>query len=420
MYAGFTNANNCDLAYSPKRKNILMVTEALARGGAERQMVALTHGLLRQGYDVQVFELIGVVAGQPSFLEELAQMGVRIRTPNEFSSFAGKDFDSTALAGLQSFAPLLPANSASLCHALQLVIQEFRPSVVNSWSDLSNLLGGVVSGMMRVPRIVLGQRVSIPPFWFNAYKAALYRQAYRVLAENPSVVFVNNSSRSAKQYESWLQLATGTIKTVHNGFLPSSVEIRKRSDMAACRLNLELPTNVAVVGAVMRFAPEKDPELWLETAAAIASERPDVHFLLAGSGHGAIADQLLKKGAELRLRTRLVMPGVVTDVGQVYGALDVLLLTSRTENLPNVMLEAQAAGIPVVGPDVGGICEAMLDGVTGVVVPDRSPQALAAAVLRILDDARWPERAAAKGPIFVARKFDQERMVRKMIAIYRP
>ena len=419
MQTGIADKNNCGrAAYAPKRKNILMVTEALARGGAERQMIALTCGLVQRGYDVQVFELIGTVSGQSSFASEFAKMGVKLRSPSEFSNVEKYDFASTEFGDLRPFAPLLPANSASLCRALLRAMREFRPSVVNCWSDLSNLIGGVVSTRMRVPRIVLGQRTSIAPFWFDAHKSDLYRQAYRVLAQNPNVVFVNNSRSSAKEYERWIQLATGTIKIVHNGFLPSSIKIRSRSESAACRASLGLPMNRPVVGALMRFAPEKDPDLWLETAAAVASVRSDVYFLLAGYGHGAIADQLLQKGAELGLSTRLVVPGVATDVGQVYSALDVHLLTSRSENLPNVMIEAQAAGIPVVGPDVGGIGEAMIDGITGVVVPDRSAQALARGVLRILDDPRWRERAAVEGPIFVSRKFDQERMIREMIAIY--
>ena len=420
LHTDITNESNFDWAvYSPKRKNVLLVTEALARGGAERQMIALAHGLRQRGYDVQVFELIGTVAGQPSFASEFAKMSMRLRGPSEFSNGDKGDFANIQLYNLQPFAPLLPANSASVCGALLRVIQEFRPSIVNCWSDLSNLVGGFVSTKMRVPRIVLGQRVSIAPFWFDTHKSDLYRQAYRVLVENPNVVFVNNSNSSAKEYERWIQLATGTIKIVHNGFLPSSTKIHGRSESAACRASLGLPANKPVVGALMRFAPEKDLDLWLETAAAVASERSDVYFLLAGYGHGAIADELLRKGAELGLGDRLVVPGVVTDVQQVYGALDVHLLTSRTENLPNVMIEAQAAGIPVVGPDVGGIGEAMIDGVTGLLVPDRSACALSRAVLRILDDPRWRERVAVEGPIFVSRKFDQDRMVREMIAIYR-
>jgi hypothetical protein len=169
------NKSNCDwAAYSPKRKNILMVTEALARGGAERQMLALTHGLLQRGYDVQVFELSGTAPGQPSFASEFGKMGIRLRSPSEFSCSDKRDVANTQLCDLQPFAPLLPANGASVCRALLRVIQEFGPSIVNCWSDLSNLIGGVVSTRMRVPRIVLGQRVSIAPFWFDAHTLGKY------------------------------------------------------------------------------------------------------------------------------------------------------------------------------------------------------------------------------------------------------
>lgn len=412
------NDSDCDLPYSPRSKRVLMVTGALARGGAERQMFALTYGLLQQGFHVQVLELIGVAGDQASFAEEFTNIGVRLRHADEFSAAAGDVIDSFVLAGLQPFVSLLPANCASLCRALMLAIEDFRPSSVYCWSDFSNLIGGFVSRRMRVPRIILGQRVLPPPFWFDALNSELYHQAYRVLAGDRRVVFVNNSATSVKEYESWMQLASGTIKLVHNGFLPSSIKIRKRGERAACRTHFGLRPDGPVVGAVMRFAREKDPDLWLETAAAIASARPDVSFLLAGYGHGAVAGQLFQKGKNLGLGTRFVMPGMVIDVGQVYGALDILLLTSRLENVPNVMIEAQAAGVPVVGPAVGGVGEAMLDGVTGVVVADRSSRALASAVLRILDDAGWRERAAAEGPIFVAERFGHERMVHETIAIH--
>jgi glycosyltransferase involved in cell wall biosynthesis len=406
-------------AFPPKPANVLMVTEALASGGAERQMLALTYGLLQRGHSVQIFELIGTVPGQPSFASAFAKMGVRLRRPSEFPTVRKEDFADAEFQDLQSFAPLLPENVVTACRALQRLIQEFGPGIINCWSDLSNLVGGFVSTKMCVPRIVLGQRVSIPPFWFDAHKSDLYRQAYRTLAENPNVAFINNSRSSASEHERWMGLASGTINVVHNGFLPSGINIRKRSDSAACRTSFGLPTDGPVVGAVMRFAPEKDTDLWLETAAAVSAARPDARFLLAGYGHGAIADQLLQKGAELGLSGRLVVPGASTDVGQVYGALDVHLLTSRTENMPNVMIEAQAAGVPVVGPDVGGIGETMVDQVTGIVVPERSAQALARAVLRILDGPRWRERVAVEGPRFIARKFGQDRMIRETIAIYR-
>jgi len=395
-----------------------MVTGAIARGGSERQMIALTNGLLGLGYAVEVCELIGVVAGQSSFADECDRIGVTVRRPGECVAAGDHLCDSAAGADLQPYSLLLPTNIANICRALMLAIRQFRPSVVHCWSDLSNLIGGFVSRRMRVPRIVLGQRVAPPPSWFDHAKANLYGRAYRALAGESGIVFVNNSASSGREYEQWMQLSSGTVKIVRNGFLPSSVKVRTRSESTACRKHFGLPSDAAVVGAVMRFSPEKDPTLWLETAAAVAAVRPDVHFLLAGYGHGAVAEQLFSEGTELGLGRRLVMPGVATDVGQVYGALDVCLLTSRLENVPNVLIEAQAAGIPVVGPDVGGVGEALLNGVTGLVVRDRSAHALAGAVLCILDDRRWSQRAAEEGPAFVARQFGQDRLLREMIATY--
>ena len=80
-------------------------------------------------------------------------MGVKLRSPSEFSILEKYDFASTKFREPRPFAPLLPANSASLCRALLRAMREFRPSVVNCWSDLLNLIGGVVTTRMRVPRM---------------------------------------------------------------------------------------------------------------------------------------------------------------------------------------------------------------------------------------------------------------------------
>ena len=407
-------------SYRPKRRRVLMVVESLARGGAERQMFALADGLLKRGWRLHVFELGSLVAGQAGFVKEFVERGVTVSRTEDFDTPAKVLLPNAPVSALQPFAPLLPADAASVSRALTLVIREFRPRVVHCWSHPANVIGGFVAADAGVPRIVLGQRVLPPDFWFSASEADLYREAYRVLMKDPRVVFINNSAASRAEYQRWMQSAGGTIKVVHNGFLPSSMNPGGPDRRTLSRADLGLPEGAPVVGGLMRFAPEKDPCLWIETAAAVASFRPDVFFLLAGYGHDDIAEQLYQKGMRLGLDSRLVMPGAVTDIGRIYAAMDVFLLTSKSENLPNVLIEAQAAGIPVVGPAVGGIGEAMMDGVTGLLVSDRTSRALADAVLTILrDDSGWRPRVATQGPRFVAEKFGCERMVRETVSIYR-
>jgi glycosyltransferase involved in cell wall biosynthesis len=394
-----------------------MVTEALARGGAERQMLALTLGLLNRGYAVEVLELVGVAPGQANFIDEFRALGLRApRLASGVLCSAQDDYAGIAISDeLQPFAEILPTRLGTVCSALAAVMRCFQPGVVYCWSDLANLLGGFAAASRQVPRTLLGQRTFPPPFWFEPHVAENYRRAYGALLKKPNMTMINICSASAKAYESWLG-NNPTIKVVRVGFDPASVMIPEDRAIGEFRRSLGIPDGAPVVGGVMRFAPEKDPRLWLRAAAAVARVRQDVHFILNGYGHDDIAQQLRQMGGALGLGGRLHMPALVRDVGRVYGAIAVFLLTSQTEATANVLIEAQAAGIPVVCPAVGGLEESVLDQVTGVLVTERSAGALAAAVLALLRDPRRQELAKNYGPTFVARKFGLDRMIDETIA----
>src|SRR5207244_9189966 len=108
-------------------------------------------------------------------------------------------------------------------------------------------------------------------------------------------------------------------------------------------------TDAPCVGCVMRFENYKDPDLWLDTAAEIAKLKPGVRFLLAG--YGTMRDVIIRRIETLGIGDRIVLPGPVSDVGLIYAAADVILLTSLCEGVPNILMEAQAAGRPVVVTD---------------------------------------------------------------------
>jgi glycosyltransferase involved in cell wall biosynthesis len=166
----------------------------------------------------------------------------------------------------------------------------------------------------------------------------------------------------------------------------------------------------------MRFISAKDPYLWLDTAALIARARPDVRFLICG--YGVLERTIVKKIKVLGLGECVVLSGPLTDVGLAYSAMDVVLLTSTVEGIPNIMIEAQAAGRPVVAPDVGGTSEAVLEGSTGVIARPRSAATLAKAVIAMLDDVDRRMRARTEGPGFIARRFGLDRMVEETLGHY--
>ena len=167
----------------------------------------------------------------------------------------------------------------------------------------------------------------------------------------------------------------------------------------------------------MRFTEEKDPDLWLAVAAEIAKVAPHVCFVLAG--YGELLAQCRERAQAIGLKHNIVFPGAVEEVGLIYALLDVFLLTSKVEGLPNVLIEAQAAGCPVIATDVGGTSEALVDGMTGRLVHERTPDHLARAVLEVLFDPTWRNRAKRQANNFVAKRFGFDRMVDRTLEIYR-
>jgi glycosyltransferase involved in cell wall biosynthesis len=402
--------------YQPKQKRVLMVAPSLARGGAERQILATADGLLRRGYEVEIFYFADLV-GEANFIDEFSQLGINCHHPSKFRSSIVDEHKVEDIYGLRQFAQIVDQlDIDALGRALANAIRQFRPAIVHCWSDLANVIGGLVATTLGVPTVVLGQR-NVPAFrHIEGVAPYLCLDAYRLLAQRPNVIMLNNSAAGAAKYMHCLGVPHHKISVIYNGFLPRGIHIRRRSETQICRHRLGLADDVPVIGTVMRFAPEKDPHLWLATAAAIAAGRPNSQFVLAG--YGNLAKQIERKIETLGLAERFILPGATKDVGLIYGALDVLLLTSRYEGTPNVLIEAQAAGVPVVAPDVGGTSEALLDGITGILVGHRRASNLASAVLEILEEPRWRERASSEGPAFAWKRFGHKRMIDETIAAY--
>jgi len=122
----------------------------------------------------------------------------------------------------------------------------------------------------------------------------------------------------------------------------------------------------------------------VEAAVSICRENPHAGVVLFGEG--VLRPELTQRIRELSLTDRFVMPGFRTDLDSLIGAADVVVLPSFTEGLPNVALEASAAGVPVVATAVGGTPEAVADGESGFLVPAGQPGMLATKVTELLRD----------------------------------
>jgi glycosyltransferase involved in cell wall biosynthesis len=404
-------------SYSPEPGCVLLISENLRRGGNQRQLVTTVSGLLDRGYHVKMLILNRLGIGTASFEEDIVRLGV---SP-EFVS------ESVALARLSMMLPSAgrpPADLAALPRrvgfritAIGAAITRHRPSVVHGWLDEAGVAGALAGCSAGAPRCVI-RLGSMATLNGASRKPEWLREAYRALARNPTVTIVNNSYAGARSYEEWVGLPAKSIRVLYNGFNPNWVRTPDLCETMLFRASLGLSADMEVVGTLMRFSAEKDPDLWLDTAAEIAKMRPGARFLIGGSGP---LEQHIRRGLDSRkLSERVVLAGAVTDIGLMYSAMEVVLLTSATEGTPNVIIEAQAAGLPVVATDAGGTREAVAEGLTGIIVTSRSAPSLARAAVTVLDDAGQRSQVRIYGPQFVARRFDLGRMLDETVEHYKP
>jgi glycosyltransferase involved in cell wall biosynthesis len=166
----------------------------------------------------------------------------------------------------------------------------------------------------------------------------------------------------------------------------------------------------------MRLSEEKRPFLWLDIAAAVSAAMPEAQFLIVGDG-------VLRTKLETYVKTKgldavVHLVGHRMDALSWISAMDLFLLTSRVEGLPNVLVEAQAMGVPVVTTNVGGAAETVSHSRTGWVLQSDDCRSAAEIIVELLRDNAWRLRARTEAPAFVAEAFGVARMLDETLAIY--
>jgi len=189
----------------------------------------------------------------------------------------------------------------------------------------------------------------------------------------------------------------------------------ERSDQAAAlREDLGIPSEARVVTLVARLVPVKRVDRFLRVAQQLG-DVPNCRFLVVGDGE--LRDELRALPEAQALGERLVWAGYRRDIPQVLFASDVVVLTSDNEGTPVSLIEAQAAGVPVVSTRVGGASTAVLHEETGFLAD--SDEGLAAAVRRVLEDPPLARRLGAQGTVHARETFSIDRLVDDVDALYR-
>lgn len=305
-----------------------------------------------------------------------------------------------------------PPSDVRALGELRRAMRTFRPHIVHTHSSKAGVLGRLAARLEKVPRVVH----SIHGFGFGAHQPAPVRAAFLAaerLAARWTDAFIAVSRRNAADGVAMGLFDTGQVRVIRSGIDLDS--FRNPSGSEAVRRELGIPERAPVVVQVSCFKPQKAPERFVAAAARILSRCPEAHFVLVGDG--VLRPLLERRRSELGLTGRLHLAGWRRDVPALLATASVATLTSRFEGLPRVVVEALAAGVPVVAMAVDGVEEVLRHGVDGFVVGEGDVTALADRVSALLRDAELRRTMAARAGETVA-EWDREVMVGQQEELY--
>lgn len=293
---------------------------------------------------------------------------------------------------------------------LRRVIAERRIDLVVI-RGLVNPHGAIAARLEGVP--VVWQLVDTRPPW-------LMRRALMPLVLNlaDGVMFTGDAILRAHTGGRPLDLPYTTyVPPVDTLLFASSPSAR-----TSTRRSIGLPVDAPVVGSVANVNPDKGLEYFVRAASIIFRERPDAWFLLVGSQYDTHLDYAERLRSEVSLggipTERFIFAGPWPNIQDVYPALDVKLITSRSEGIATTAIEAMACGVPVIATAVGGLPEIVHDGRTGFVVPSRDPASLAERALRILDDSELRLRMSTAARQRAVNEFDVSVSVTRYVRVF--
>jgi glycosyltransferase involved in cell wall biosynthesis len=231
-----------------------------------------------------------------------------------------------------------------------------------------------------------------------------YRCAHRVVA---------NSSLGARLLVELEHVPAGRVLELPNFLEERAFTHVPLEERSARRRSWGVPQDAFVIGSVARLAPEKNHALVLR---ALQRLEEDVHLVLIGAGPSRRALEELAK--ELQIERRVHFTGQLVGTDNLHQFFEVSVLCSRSEGFPNAVIEALAAGCPVVATPVGGVPEVISQGQTGLLVPVDQPDALAASVQELRRDAALRKRLSEAGPARARGKYHQTRVIAQLEALY--
>lgn len=368
-----------------RRLRVLEIIDRPFLGGGQVTVLNLARGL-----DRDAFEAVIACGGDGPLVEAAERAGIR-RIP-------------VALGKSRGAAPV---------GELASVLEREAFDIVHTHGGIAGLYGRLAARRVRGPAVVH----TLHGIHYLHYRNPLLKRGLvlleRGLSRNTDAVVVVSEADERRALE--LRLASREkLRLIRNGIAPPALPAG--FDRSVKKRELGFGAG-PLVGAVSRLHRQKGLVHFVRAAALFGAIFPEAAVAVVGGG--PLREGLEKEARRWGLGNRVHFLGERADAPEILAAFDVFVLPSLWEGLPYALIEAAAAGRPIIATAIDGVREVVRDGETGLLVPPAEPEALSRAVLRLLGDPGLAGKLGRAAGEAIPPRFGLDRMIRETAALYR-
>jgi glycosyltransferase involved in cell wall biosynthesis len=361
------------------KMNILYITNHLNIGGITSYCLTLATGLKNKGHKIYIASSGGVML--PEFIKQgITYLPAPIKTKKEIGP------------------------KIAMCEfVLAPAIRRFDIDIIHSHSRTTQVLGALLSRHTGVPHIFTCH---------GFFKRRWLRRIFPCWGDKVIAISEQVKEHLIRDFG----VDENKINVIHNGIDADKFKITDLASSSESRKKIGLG-NGPVVGIVARLSDVKGHKYLIEAMKDVLKEIPDAQLLVCGDGKEK--NSLVKLADQLGISKSVFFKPEAQGTSDVLSAMDVFVMPSLHEGLGLALMEAMAAGLPVIGSDIGGIKTLIEDGVTGLLVRPTDSQGLSRAIVMVLADRGRAILLARNAYYFIRENFSQEKMVDETERLYR-
>lgn len=374
-----------------KKIKILHILEATI-GGTRTHLNYLVRNLDQEKFEIAVIVSAKRTAAFCQDISAMKRLGIRVFEIDMIRQIS-------LIQDLKSFFKIF------------FILKKHRFEIIHTHSSKAGVLGRVSAKLTRAPVILYSPHAFAFLGYPNRISHFILRKIEQILGKITTKIIC--VSESEKQIA--LENKIGKNKqfvVIQNGIQPNPLNLQR----PASPRKTDFSREKIIIGTVGYFRRQKNYPMFLQAAKLVIREKSNVKFLVIGDGEKRCEIQRLL--TELDLNTHFILTGHVENVVEYYQMMDIFVLTSFWEGLPYAILEAMAAGVPVVATDVPGTRDIIRHSENGLLVSINNVDLLASTLLSLVENPELRQNIAIKGYSHILNNFNIEKNIKTYDTLY--